>query len=182
MVKIGKRTRFAIASREGRRDVDGWSIAGEEWLGIHRDGSSGWVVTHVGSGRRLPGSFRTRADAVDAVGVLLELCPDALAIVDRMVARFPQREGIRRLRDAWDVATSGDARAQAHAVIRAEMAARFGGSWDSLAAQTLEDIGAASEGWTYSGDALSCPCGHTIEDDGRCPSGHVSPFRAAGLV
>jgi len=130
----------------------------------------------------MPREFRTRADAVGAVGVLLQVVPDALEIMGRIVARSQTRDDSRRIRDAWDVATSGDARTQAHAVMRAEIAARFGGSWDSLAAQTLEDIGAASHGWTYSGDALSCPCGHTIEDDGRCPSGHVSPFRAAGLV
>jgi len=29
---------------------------------------------------------------------------------------------------------------------------------------------------------LSCPCGSTIEQDGRCPNGHESPLGKAGLV
>jgi hypothetical protein len=182
MVKIGKRARFAIASREGRRDVDGWLLVGADGLAIHRDGVPGWVVTHVASGMRLPREFRTRADAVAAVGVLLELCPDALEIMGRIVARFPMRDGIRRIREAWIVASSGDARATAYARIRADIARQFGGSWDAAATRVLADLGEAADGWTYSGDVLSCPCGHTVEDDGRCPHGHVSPFRAAGLV
>lgn len=182
MVKIGKRTRFAIASREGRRDVDGWALEGADGLAIHRDGVPGWVVTHVGSGMRMPREFRTRADACHAVSVLLELCPDALQVMVRIAARSQSREDSRRIRDAWVVASDGDGRVQQFARIRYEMARYFGGSWDVAASRVLEDIGAADDGWTYSGDVLSCPCGHTIEDDGRCPSGHVSPFRAAGLV
>jgi hypothetical protein len=81
-----------------------------------------------------------------------------------------------------DVASSGDARSQAYARIRAEIARHFGGSWDDAATRVLADIGEAADGWTYSGDVLTCPCGHVVEDDGSCPHGHVSPFRAAGLV
>lgn len=29
---------------------------------------------------------------------------------------------------------------------------------------------------------LECPCGDTIEQDGRCPEGHVSPLRTLGLI
>lgn len=29
---------------------------------------------------------------------------------------------------------------------------------------------------------LICPCGHTIELDGKCPNGHVSPIREQGLI
>lgn len=29
---------------------------------------------------------------------------------------------------------------------------------------------------------LVCPCGHTIEQDGRCPDGCVSPLRTMGLI
>ncbi|MDP3889853.1 hypothetical protein [Nocardioides sp.] len=43
------------------------------------------------------------------------------------------------------------------------------------------------EGWelddTYGLDfTLTCPHGHTIEQDGRCPTGCVSPLRAMGLI
>lgn len=50
--------------------------------------------------------------------------------------------------------------------------------------ELLEEIGAA--GWSSDGmgvDALLiCPCGDTIEQDGRCPQGCVSPLRTAGLI
>ena len=29
---------------------------------------------------------------------------------------------------------------------------------------------------------IVCPCGTSIEDDGECPEGHVSPLRQAGLI
>lgn len=43
------------------------------------------------------------------------------------------------------------------------------------------------QGWelddTYGLDfTLVCPHGHTIEQDGRCPAGCVSPLRATGLI
>lgn len=42
------------------------------------------------------------------------------------------------------------------------------------------------EGWQTDGyglDALLiCPCGNTIEQDGRCPQGCVSPLREQGLI
>lgn len=42
---------------------------------------------------------------------------------------------------------------------------------------------AIEAGWEYIDDtALSCPCGHSIEWDGQCPEGHVSPLRAAGMI
>lgn len=42
-------------------------------------------------------------------------------------------------------------------------------------------------GWelddTYGLDfTLVCPHGHTIEQDGRCPAGCVSPLRALGVI
>lgn len=27
-----------------------------------------------------------------------------------------------------------------------------------------------------------CPCGNLVEDDGECPSGHVSPLRRMGMI
>lgn len=42
------------------------------------------------------------------------------------------------------------------------------------------------EGWSTDGygidSCLVCPCGITIEQDGRCPNGHISPLRALGLI
>ena len=48
----------------------------------------------------------------------------------------------------------------------------------------LEVTGAASEGWAVHtmGDAFICPCGSFVELDGKCPEGHVSPMRRAGLI
>lgn len=37
--------------------------------------------------------------------------------------------------------------------------------------------------WTVNNEStLTCPCGHLIEWDGECPSGHVSPIRQLGLI
>lgn len=30
--------------------------------------------------------------------------------------------------------------------------------------------------WSVDMGVLVCPCGHRIEDDGRCPNGHESPI------
>ena len=38
------------------------------------------------------------------------------------------------------------------------------------------------EGWDSMDDELICPCGDTIELDGECPEGHVSPLRLAGMI
>lgn len=42
------------------------------------------------------------------------------------------------------------------------------------------------EGWILEGDDLDgllvCPHGHTIEMDGRCHEGCISPLRTAGLI
>lgn len=42
------------------------------------------------------------------------------------------------------------------------------------------------EGWETDGygldSCLVCPHGHTIEQDGRCPEGCVSPLRAWGMI
>lgn len=38
------------------------------------------------------------------------------------------------------------------------------------------------EDWDSMDDALICPCGDTIELDGECPEGHVSPLRLAGMI
>ena len=41
-----------------------------------------------------------------------------------------------------------------------------------------------AEGWTqsYDGAVFTCPCGHRIEPDGRCPEGHRSPLLQEGLI
>ena len=42
------------------------------------------------------------------------------------------------------------------------------------------------EDWDTDGygldSCLICPCGYTIEQDGRCPEGCVSPLRLMGLI
>lgn len=44
------------------------------------------------------------------------------------------------------------------------------------------------EGWDIDSEVygldclLVCPCGVTIEQDGQCPEGHVSPLRTMGLI
>lgn len=54
--------------------------------------------------------------------------------------------------------------------------------------QILAELaGGLPDGWvldeTYGLDfSLVCPHGHTVEADGRCPSGCVSPLRAMGLI
>lgn len=48
----------------------------------------------------------------------------------------------------------------------------------------LFDALGIGDGWEIDayGDLLTCPCGYTIEIDGRCPSGCVSPLRELGLI
>lgn len=36
--------------------------------------------------------------------------------------------------------------------------------------------------WDGDDDVLTCPCGYTIELDGACPEGCVSPLREMGLI
>lgn len=36
--------------------------------------------------------------------------------------------------------------------------------------------------WEGDMDALTCPCGYTIELDGRCPDGCVSPLISLGVI
>ena len=38
------------------------------------------------------------------------------------------------------------------------------------------------EDWEGDMDVLVCPHGHTIEHDGRCPEGCVSPLRQLGMI
>lgn len=50
--------------------------------------------------------------------------------------------------------------------------------------EILASLGASD--WSSDGmgadSLLECPCGYTIEQDGRCPNGCVSPLRSAGLI
>ena len=50
--------------------------------------------------------------------------------------------------------------------------------------ELLDEIGA--DDWETDGMGLDslliAPDGCTIEQDGRCPHGHVSPLRTAGLI
>lgn len=36
--------------------------------------------------------------------------------------------------------------------------------------------------WDGDMDVLVCPCGYTIEHDGMCPQGHVSPLVEMGMI
>lgn len=38
------------------------------------------------------------------------------------------------------------------------------------------------EDWSGDADVLECPCGFTIEHDGRCPNGCVSPLLQMGMI
>lgn len=46
--------------------------------------------------------------------------------------------------------------------------------------QILIDLG--FEDWEGDMDILVCPCGYTIEHDGMCPRGCVSPLRQLGMI
>lgn len=47
----------------------------------------------------------------------------------------------------------------------------------------IEEMGWDHDAGTYGLDFnLTCPCGHTIEQDGTCPDGCVSPLRTMGLI
>lgn len=37
-------------------------------------------------------------------------------------------------------------------------------------------------GWDSMDDELICPCGDTIELDGKCPQGCVSPLKGMGMI
>jgi hypothetical protein len=39
------------------------------------------------------------------------------------------------------------------------------------------------DGWMENrmGD-FTCPCGHNVEQDGKCPNGHKSPMLQAGMI
>lgn len=47
--------------------------------------------------------------------------------------------------------------------------------------EILDDLGFSD--WEAEGDeGLICPCGYTIEIDGKCPKGHVSPLLQFGVI
>ena len=49
-----------------------------------------------------------------------------------------------------------------------------------------EILDSIAPGWeaqdSFDDSALICPCGHVIEQDGKCPEGCVSPLRAMGMI
>ena len=176
MITLGKRAEFDIATSTGIPEtVKGYPLTGEATgLAMHKS-RYGWVITHLESGMRMPDYFRTREIAREACATLLAVVPDALEIMGRIASRSTSTGDGQRLRDGWDAARAGG-KTSAYAIIRAQIAEHFAGDFDDLASQTLEDIGATAEGWEYRDDCLYCPCGYAIEDDGRCPSGCVSPL------
>jgi hypothetical protein len=46
--------------------------------------------------------------------------------------------------------------------------------------EILEELG--FDEWEGDMDVLVCPCGYTIEHDGMCPRGCVSPLREMGMI
>jgi hypothetical protein len=54
----------------------------------------------------------------------------------------------------------------------------------SYADMTAEILAAEGyDDWEVEDDSvLRCPCGHLVEYDGACPSGHVSPLREVGMI
>lgn len=46
--------------------------------------------------------------------------------------------------------------------------------------EILADLG--FDDWEGDMDTLTCPHGFTIEHDGRCPSGCVSPLLMMGMI
>lgn len=188
-VSVGKRVTVSAAMPDGRVDVSGYVLdgTGERFAVTHPVDGKGraWRVTHIASGLRLPGDgFTSRAAAARAVAVWLSLVPDACDIADRIGAGVGAGPDAQRVADGWRAAIGEGPSVSTldpYAGIRAEIRERFG-SWEDATRRVLADIGALDAGWQYSGDALRCPCGYLVEDDGACPSGHVSPLRAAGLV
>ena len=185
MIQIGKRTEISVPLSDGSRvPVSGYSVTGGgSGLVIHRapgDARGGWRVTHAASGLRLPSEFATREGARAALDYVFAVVPDASEVMDRIASRSQRAGESQRLADVWREAIGG-ASLDPFAALRREIKDRFG-DWDALSARVLSDIGATDDGWTYAGDVLTCPHGHHIEDDGRCPSGCVSPFVAAGIM
>ena len=53
--------------------------------------------------------------------------------------------------------------------------------------QILDDNGYSAKGWELEDpnsdeSYFVCPCGDTIEQDGKCSEGHVSPLRELGMI
>lgn len=188
-VSVGKRITVSAAMPDGRVDVSGYVLdgTGERFAVTHPVDGRGraWRVTHVQSGLRLPGDgFTTRDAAARAVGVWLDACPEACEVADAMGSGSRSLRASQRVAEAWRAAIGEGPSVSTldpYAGIRAEIRERFG-SWEDATRDVLADIGALEDGWTYDADTLRCPCGYLVEDDGACPSGHVSPLRAAGLV
>ncbi len=52
--------------------------------------------------------------------------------------------------------------------------------YDEIAAEIIAE---SHPDWEVIDDCvIVCPHGHSIEYDGRCPEGCVSPFRELGLI
>ena len=164
-VRIGSRVTVSVPVRGGGvADTSGYVVA--DGVAVTRRVPSirdaRWTVTDLASGKRMPGDFATRTAARAAWSTLLERVPDAPALVVALGAGTLPATDARRLRDAWMDALVGP---RVHGWTLAEL----------VAEQLPPD-------WEGDSDVLVCPCGFTIEHDGMCPRGCVSPFVVAGAI
>lgn len=145
-------------------DVPCYRVPGVPGLVAHRPygAARGWRLSHRSSGLAVNGlAYDIRAEAIDAgraVGPLTDWAD--LPLDDLGAMRELGRRVVNVLRGGSDLSSDAPR--------------------ESVVESVLPD------GWELDGDDLDgllvCPHGDTIEMDGVCPQGCVSPLRTAGLI
>lgn len=156
-----------VARSDGSRvSVDAWSITGSACLVVTRAlVGKGYRVTHPASGMCMPGeSFPTIDRAAGAWR--------------RMLLHVPKANELA-FHAASGTLTDAERAEMAHAW-RQVLGVPPVPPPPSSMSDVLRDM--LPEGWSGDLDVLECPCGYTIEHDGRCPSGCVSPLLVAGVI